>query len=561
MLPYVATLEGSTWVRQAIDAANDIALADIVVTQPDHGWAVGHQLAGSTIEPLLLRWEGGGWATELAPDLGDAPTLLAAVSEADGVLSVGGATWDPERNRYAPFAARRTDDGSWTISVGRPGWGAGTVTDIAGDPGTTGWVVARGDAGIIARICESPFEAIEAPTTTSASHMPADPAGPAPPDPLTGTIVARDVAADAGLPTESQSWNSVAADFDGDGDTDLFLGRHGARARLYLNEGGAFAESEQRFGGGDRHGCAAADVDGSGLPDLYCAFGAMRGTGTKQNQLWLDPGGPAPVLEPFVGGASEPLGRGRQARFLDIDEDGDLDLFVGQEAKRMDGLPSTNRGFLRTGPATFEATPLPGIHTGLATEAIDVADYDGDGRDDVLLVYWDVRATEPTAGIRLYRNEPGTAFTDMTAASGIESIAERDAIFADLDGDGTPDLVQLAEDRAVISRWRDGRFERATEAAVVGGAALASGDADGDGDVDLFVHQGKTRDGGRDLLLLNDGDGASFTRLDLPEVDGGSEDDVIALDYDGNGRMDFLALNGRNSDRGPVQLITLESEG
>ena len=33
------------------------------------------------------------------------------------------------------------------------------------------------------------------------------------------------------------------------------------------------------------------------------------------------------------------------------------------------------------------------------------------------------------------------------------------------------------------------------------------------------------------------------------------------LDYDGDGRMDFLALNGRNSDRGPLQLITLESEG
>jgi hypothetical protein len=31
----------------------------------------------------------------------------------------------------------------------------------------------------------------------------------------------------------------------------------------------------------------------------------------------------------------------------------------------------------------------------------------------------------------------------------------------------------------------------------------------------------------------------------------------MALDYDGDGRTDFLALNGRNSERGPVQLITL----
>ena len=47
--------------------------------------------------------------------------------------------------------------------------------------------------------------------------------------------------------------------------------------------------------------------------------------------------------------------------------------------------------------------------------------------------------------------------------------------------------------------------------------------------------------------------------LDVPEVRGGSEDDVIALDYDNDGRTDFLALNGRNSVKGPVQLITLES--
>jgi hypothetical protein len=295
------------------------------------------------------------------------------------------------------------------------------------------------------------------------------------------------------------------------------------------------------------------------LPDLYCAFGALRGTGTKQNQLWLDPGGTAPVLEPFVGGASEPLGRGRQARFLDIDEDGDLDLFVGQETKRMDGLPSTNRGFLRAGPAVFEATPLPGIDMGLATEAVDIADVEGDGRDDLLLVYWDVRALAPTAGIRLYRNDPGVAFTDVTTASGIESIGEHDAVLADLDGDGRPDLVQLAEDRLAVSLARDGRFERGAEEDVERGAALASGDADGDGDLDLYVHQGKTADGGHDLLLLNDGSGARFERLDLPAVAGGSEDDVVALDYDGDGRMDFLALNGRNSDRGPVQLITLES--
>ena len=59
------------------------------------------------------------------------------------------------------------------------------------------------------------------------------------------------------------------------------------------------------------------------------------------------------------------------------------------------------------------------------------------------------------------------------------------------------------------------------------------------------------------VILRNAGDGRSFDTLDVPSVTGGSEDDVIALDYDADGRSDFLALNGRNSERGPVQLITL----
>jgi len=75
------------------------------------------------------------------------------------------------------------------------------------------------------------------------------------------------------------------------------------------------------------------------------------------------------------------------------------------------------------------------------------------------------------------------------------------------------------------------------------------------------VLQGKSDGGAHDVILLNDGDGSSFTELAVPEVKGGSEDDVIALDYDGDGRSDFLALNGRNSVRGPVQLITLGPAG
>lgn len=563
MVPYLAVRAGDRWERHQSGDLEQAALADITVPGADHGWAVGHRLDGPTIRGLLLRWDGDGWSQAPGPTLGDEPLLLTAVSWVDDVLTVGGTTWDRQKQRYLPFAASRTgEDGEWFFSLGRPGWGMGTITDLAGDPATDGWAVGRVDDGLVARLCGTPADApADTPPSTGDEvtvRPDVEPAGEfGPASALEGEVVAVDVAKEAGLPTASQSWGAVAADFDADGRDDVFLGRHGARARLYLNIGAGFVESEQRFGGGDRHACAAADVDGSGLLDLYCAFGASRGTGTKHNQLWLDPAGPEPRLHPDAGGATEPLGRGRQPRYFDIDEDGDLDLFLGQETKRMDGQPSTNRGFLATGPARFEAAALPGIDTGLATEDLDVADYDGDGRDDLLLVYLDQRAREPRAGIRLYRNLDGLAFADVTARVGIETIGEQDAAFADLDGDGAPDLIQLSPSRVRFSHNRDGRFEQAAEYEVSAGAALAAGDADGDGDVDLYVLQGKSKDGGSDLILLNDGDGRSFRRLAVPNVASGSEDDVIALDYDQDGRTDFLALNGRNSERGPVQLITL----
>ena len=561
MQPYLARHTDDGWQRFEVEAADGTAMADIEVTAPDSGWAVGHRLAGASIEPFIVRWDGSRWMEMAGPEVGPESTLLMSVSVAGDVVNVGGTTWDPQKSRYVPLAARFEND-AWSISRGRGSWGMGTITDMAGDPGTSGWVVGHTDGGFIARTCVASPETPEPEPAPSLSQLSQHEVAPerATPTPLEGTLVALDVTAAAGLPTESQSWDAVAADFDNDGLDDLFLGRHGARARLFHNDGGVFVDTELTFGGGDRHGCVAGDVDDSGLLDLYCSFGASRGTGTKANQLWLDPGSLAPVLQPAVGGASEPLGRGRQARLLDIDEDGVDDLFLGQETKRMDGLPSTNRAFLRTTPAHFEATEVPGIDTGLAAESIDVADYDGDGREDILFVYWDKRAASGNAGnagIRLYRNEEGLAFTDTTAKTGIESMADHDAALADFDGDGRPDLVQLSTDRLRVSLARDGRFKRVYERDTAGGTALATGDADGDGDTDIYILQAKSAGGAHDLILLNDGDGTSFGALDVPEVQGGSEDAVIALDYDADGRTDFLALNGRNSERGPVQLITL----
>ena len=69
------------------------------------------------------------------------------------------------------------------------------------------------------------------------------------------------------------------------------------------------------FSGVDRRGCAAADVDGSGLPDLYCAVGGERGAGLKANELWLDSGGLAPREVGSTAGVSDLRGAAVRRRF------------------------------------------------------------------------------------------------------------------------------------------------------------------------------------------------------------------------------------------------------
>ena len=113
------------------------------------------------------------------------------------------------------------------------------------------------------------------------------------------------------------------------------------------------------------------------------------------------------------------------------------------------------------------------------------ADFNADGRTDLLLLGGDSMATSPGDG----KGDVGTPTT-----RGPEHVD--DAAIADFDGDGIPDLVSAAKDSGTVEvtvslNLGDGRFARTSEAVLPadGGyfADLATGDFDGDGDTDVAV--------------------------------------------------------------------------
>lgn len=219
--------------------------------------------------------------------------------------------------------------------------------------------------------------------------------------PATGLVSFREVTAATGLDRAHGKTLGVApCDFDGDGDTDLYLANDGMPGDLFVNEGGRFIEQGLESGtafsreGREQAGMGVdwGDLDGDTRPELVVTTFQHEPT-----SLYFNTGQGRFREEAYPRGIGDAtvnrLGFG--ARFLDPDNDGDLDLLLAN-GHVQDGIARIQPGVSYAQPAQlFEWTAArfrevlgPGvadIARPIVGRAVATGDFDDDGLVDVLV--------------------------------------------------------------------------------------------------------------------------------------------------------------------------------
>jgi enediyne biosynthesis protein E4 len=313
-------------------------------------------------------------------------------------------------------------------------------------------------------------------------------------------------------------------------------------------------------------GAATGDFDADGRLDLYVT--RLDAPGILYRNLGA--GRFEDVTEPL--GLAGAAAGGNGAGFADIDNDGDLDLYVTNLLTSRFHL-YVNHGdrFVEEGVERGAAIVTGDRHYGFS---VSFGDYDRDGYLDLHTTEWVQLPDDTTAEnhARLLRNlgpeAPGT-FEDATDGAGVNLLegprgtrASFASSFSDLDGDGWPELVVVADFNASRLFWNagDGTFIDGTAFSRVGtdlnGMGCALGDYDGDGDIDWFVtaiHDPDYRcdnvscgwgtTGNR--LYENQGDRGFTDVTDAAGVrDGGWGWGTAFFDPDNDGDLDLIMTNG-----------------
>jgi hypothetical protein len=368
---------------------------------------------------------------------------------------------------------------------------------------------------------------------------------PPPPDPAVEVVQPELLGAPGTL---TNAW----ADFDSDGDPDLFVGFNGQTNRLYRNDDGVLVEMAAGVGMAEARRTrtsAWGDYDGDGDPDLFLGFVAGEGPLTR---LYRNDGGVFVDVAEAVGLRLQE-GSTRQAAWVDVDADGDLDLFLA-----LRDLP--NALFLNNGRSFYNGADAMGLADPRRSVGAVWFDFQEDGDLDLVVANMNGDANG------LFRNDGGT-FTDVAGEVGLagggrglgdEAHGSVRPCVADVDNDGTFEIFFANYGPNGLFQMGDGGgwndISWGMDVAIDGRYdACGFGDFDLDGRVDLFVNGTVT--GGtqyRDYLFRNTPEGfVDVTPENLLALE--ADHGVQWVDFDGDGALD-LSLTGA-TDKGMHHIL------
>lgn len=299
--------------------------------------------------------------------------------------------------------------------------------------------------------------------------------------------------ASSGIPaTYYGDYGALWGDFNNDDRIDLIYAGHGQPALPLLLAQSAAGEFENVTGTSgiktsdweydqqaDRHGQSCSDFDNDGNLDLFISHGAKMGEtlGIKFDELLRGNGDFTFTDVTQSAGTLNRFGRGRSSVWFDYDNDGWLDLYV----------------------LNFESNNA------------------------------------------MYRNNSDGTFTDVTAAAGL-AVNAAQAVPADFDQDGFIDLLVAWPLRLLRNNGSGSFVELSTAAFKNTGLfvyGIAVGDADNDGDLDIFV----SRLENKSMLLVNDGVDFNLRESDAWKFASGELSTGVSWgDMDNDGLLDLVNI-------------------
>ncbi|NQZ96083.1 MAG: VCBS repeat-containing protein [Myxococcales bacterium] len=227
-----------------------------------------------------------------------------------------------------------------------------------------------------------------------------------------------------GLDIEDHSSAAIFADFDNDGDPDVFVGRTLAKSLFLENREGRFVDRSATVVPGGLPALvtsvSAADVNGDGLLDVYFS--------TYAAEL-------IEVLKPLRKSAAKRKTRPTLAEFLPLGQAREVDRLYHKSDKYLARVGPPNVLLINQGGGRFaRVSPNASVSVWRNTFQSTFADYDRDGDPDLYIA-------NDFSTNHLMRNDGDAGFTDVTEATGAADIGfGMGASWGDFDFDGLQDL-------------------------------------------------------------------------------------------------------------------------